>query len=123
MSLGVEYEVVKADDARFREGEEEVLERLRHPEALFYVSNLLAHTRISMTYLHAIRPRRRSCRNILQRGVADICIRAALDSSPHVPGHGLPLLLAGDAVHDKDAFDGLGAEDVASVFDGSEAGW
>ena len=51
----------------------------------------------------------------MHRRVRDVRARGFVDGLEHLPRNVLVLGLAGNTVHDEDALDGFGAQDIAGV--------
>lgn len=89
---------IQADMIRLRKDQVKVFQSLRKPEALHLVAQL-----------------RQRIANVVNGRVTIFGTGHFVDILKHAPRHILKGLVASDAVHDEDGFDGLGAEGRVSM--------
>ena len=103
MGLGIKYPVVQADQLRLREYEVKILQRLTKPETFH---------RVRLAWLFAM-----FGIHIPYRGIGQLCVCQLINGVPHAPCRVLPCGISRNAIHDKNALNRFGAEDISRIGD------
>ena len=112
MRLSIQHPLPQIQHPRLLEDEVSILQRLGEPKALHPV------IQIPLPFL----PIFRILAHVLDTRVADLGARGGVDGAEHRPRGVGVFEVAGQAPEDEERFHGFGAEDVAGVADGGEAG-